>query len=88
MTHENVFFGGVLPGWSICSGGSGHFAPAKVVSLNWNGVVNLTGLCSSGPFKVILGDETMYTSDYTDFKELAFAVYEDFENAFRSITGD
>ncbi len=44
--------------------------------------------CSSGPFKVILGDETMYTSDYTDFKELVFAVYEDFENAFRSITGD
>ena len=41
-----VFFGGLLPGWSICSGGSGHFAPAKVVSLNWNGVVTLTGLCN------------------------------------------
>ena len=24
----------------------GHFAPVKVVNLNWNGVVNLTGICT------------------------------------------
>ena len=32
----------------------GHFAPVKVVNLNWNWVVNLTGICNQGPNYVLV----------------------------------
>ncbi len=32
--------------WSLCSGAGGQFAPEKMVTLERNGVVSLTGFCT------------------------------------------
>ncbi len=36
--------------WSLCSGAGGQFAPEKMVTLERNGVVSLTGFCSTVAF--------------------------------------
>ena len=35
----------------------GHFAPVKVVNLNWNWVVNLTGICKYIAKQIALKDK-------------------------------